>query len=71
MRTLSRAEILRRLYGVEIVEGARMVEDIDFIGHSCAFMMGNEVICLVFLMFIDGAIERCHGPSTACCRVLG
>jgi tRNA G18 (ribose-2'-O)-methylase SpoU len=30
------------LYGVEIVAGARLVEDVDFKGRPCAFMMGNE-----------------------------
>jgi len=31
-----------RLYGIEIVDGARSVEEVDFKGHPCAFMMGNE-----------------------------
>jgi len=31
-----------RLYGVEIVEGARLVQDVDFRGRPSAFMMGNE-----------------------------
>ena len=30
------------LYGVEIVDGATAIENVDFRGHACAFMMGNE-----------------------------
>jgi hypothetical protein len=33
---------IKRLYGVEIVDGATSIESADFAGHGCAFMMGNE-----------------------------